>query len=230
MFNFKAIIIIFLFNVSVLGLEVPTLFFPITDKANIISSKVEKELNNVLTNTYESGSVQLHILTIPSLEGETLEDYSIKVANNWELGSKEKNNGVLLLISLSEGLVRIEVGSGAEGFLTDIESHEIIMKMTEKFKENDYDTGVISAVIQILEKAKIETSSPLLKEHAESNLEKISILIILLIIITLFITGNGHLALDFINIILIIIDFKSSGKSRGGGGRFSGGGSNGKWK
>ena len=84
------------------------------------------------------------ILTIPSLEGEDLEEYSIRVAETWGIGQKEYDNGVLLLVSQAERKVRIEVGYGLEGRLTDLQSGRIIdYEIVPSFKAGNFDEGFL---------------------------------------------------------------------------------------
>jgi uncharacterized protein len=91
------------------------------------------------------------VLTVASLEGESIEEYSIRVVDSWKLGQKGKDNGVLLLVARDDRKVRIEVGRGLEGDLPDITCGSIIRKQVlPRFKEGDYDAGVIDGVQAIL--------------------------------------------------------------------------------
>jgi uncharacterized protein len=91
------------------------------------------------------------VLTVTTLEGEEIEQYSIRVVDTWKLGRKDKDNGVLLLVSKDERKVRIEVGSGLEGDLTDLTCGRIIRhEIVPCFKEGDYDGGIRVGVESIL--------------------------------------------------------------------------------
>jgi len=105
--------------------------------------QVEKELK-----TYEdSTSNQVALLIVQSLEGEVLEEYTLKVAEKWKLGTKNKDNGVLLLIAVDDHKMRIEVGQGLEGVLTDAESNRIIRnEIAPEFRRGDYDAGVRAGI------------------------------------------------------------------------------------
>lgn len=111
--------------------------------------QLEKELR-----VYEdSSSNQIAILIVQSLEGEVIEEYSLKVAEKWKLGTKSKDNGVLLLIAIDDHKMRIEVGHGLEGVLTDAQSNRIIRnEMAPNFRRGNYDEGVLAA-ITAMEKA-----------------------------------------------------------------------------
>lgn len=105
----------------------------------------------VLKAHEDSTSNQVVGLTIPSLQGETLEDYSIKVAETWKLGQKDKDNGVLLLIAKDDRKVRIEVGDGLEGSLPDITCGRIIRReIVPRFRDSDYEGGIRAGVEAIL--------------------------------------------------------------------------------
>ncbi len=94
------------------------------------------------------------VLILPSLGGEPLEEYSVKVAQTWKLGQKGKDNGILLLISRDDHKVRIEVGYGLEGTLTDLRSNEIIDQVIRpRFRQGDFDGGVeqgVDAIVKVL--------------------------------------------------------------------------------
>src|SRR5688572_25180788 len=92
---------------------------PIHDVADVLSSSAEMKLRSIIQAERDSTSNEIGILTIRSLEGNSLEDYSMRVAEKWKLGNEDKDNGVLLLISIDDRLIRIETGYGLEGSLTD---------------------------------------------------------------------------------------------------------------
>ncbi len=95
--------------------------------------------------------VQLQFLVVPSLEGEPIEDYSIRVAEAWRIGTKGKDNGVLVTVALGDRAVRIEVGGGLEGGLTDAQSSRIIRNtIVPAFRQERYGDGLYDAGVQIL--------------------------------------------------------------------------------
>ena len=87
------------------------------DEANVLSAATKAQLEAILKAERDSTSNQIAILIIPSLDGEALEDFSLRVAEKWKLGKKDTDNGVLFLISIGDRKVRIEVGQGLEGRL-----------------------------------------------------------------------------------------------------------------
>ncbi len=114
--------------------------------------QTETRLERALQSFDLSDSTQIAILTIPSLEGDALEDFSIRTVDQWKIGQKSKDNGVLLLVSKKDRKIRIEVGRGLEGVLTDLLSGRIIdTVITPYFKAGNFDKGLeagASAIIQ----------------------------------------------------------------------------------
>jgi uncharacterized protein len=95
----------------------------------------------------DSTSNQIAILIISTLDNEVLEEYSLRVAETWKLGQKDKDNGILLLIAVDDHKMRIEVGKGLEGVLTDALSNRIIRnEMAPAFRRADFDGGVTAAI------------------------------------------------------------------------------------
>lgn len=149
------------------ALEPPPLHGRVNDHAKILSQATVKQLEEVLGNLEESDSTQIAVLTIPSLSGENLEEFSLRVAEKWQLGTADFDNGALLLIALKERKVRIEVGYGLEGSLTDLLSGRIIRHdIIPHFKKGNYDQGTASGVNAIIEVVRGEYRSP---ETASGN-------------------------------------------------------------
>jgi len=129
------------------GLEVPYLAGRVNDQAGLLDDGFETQLDGRLRLLEEETGAQVVVLTIPSLEGDPIEDFAIRVAETWELGRAGAGDGVLLLIARDERRVRIEVGYGLEPVLTDAQSGRIIDSlMTPKFRSGDFDGGVEAAV------------------------------------------------------------------------------------
>jgi uncharacterized protein len=134
-----------------LSTEVPFLAGRVNDIAGILSPGTVTSLEALLKAHEDSTSNQVAVLTISSLEGDPIEEYSIRVVDAWKLGQKGKDNGVLLLVARDDRKVRIEVGRGLEGDLPDITCGSIIRKqILPRFKEGDYDAGVTDGIQAIL--------------------------------------------------------------------------------
>ncbi|GIV57243.1 MAG: hypothetical protein KatS3mg042_0156 [Rhodothermaceae bacterium] len=130
---------------------VPPLTGRVVDAADILSPETERLLEDLLAAHEAETSNQVAVLTIPSLDGEPLEDYSLRVARTWALGRADADNGVLLLIAVKERKIRIEVGLGLEGVLPDAVAARIIRhEITPRFREGDFDGGVVAGVRAIL--------------------------------------------------------------------------------
>ena len=130
---------------------VPTLTGRVVDRADILSSTTEETLTALLKAHEDSTSNQVAVLTIPSLEGEPIEAYSLRVAETWGLGTAANDNGVLLLVAVEDRAMRIEVGLGLEGALTDVLAGRIIRnEITPRFRSGDFDGGVLVGVQSII--------------------------------------------------------------------------------
>ena len=130
--------------------EVPALRAAVTDQAGILSPVTRQQLESALQQLESAGGTQLAVLTLPDLAGLTIEQASIRVVDEWKLGSKAADNGVLLLVARDERKVRIEVGQGLEGALTDADAKRIIDEaITPLFRAGDMNGGVMVGVYQI---------------------------------------------------------------------------------
>lgn len=137
-------IFLFIFSTKVQGIVNPTKDFYINDYANILSEKVENYILNKSIDLNKFDGTQIVVVTVKNLEGLNIEDYSLKLFNNFGIGDKYKNNGLLILISLSERQFRIIVGYGLENVLSESKIGQIQDKyMVPYFKKNDWDEGLI---------------------------------------------------------------------------------------
>ncbi|HEX5804224.1 MAG TPA: TPM domain-containing protein [Azospira sp.] len=134
------------------AVDVPYLSGRITDNAEILSAETRQRLGERLqAHEAETGN-QIAVLTVSSLDGESVEAYAEQVFNTWKLGQKGKDNGVLVLVAPSERRLRIEVGYGLEGTLTDVAASRIIRNvMTPRFKEGNFDAGVDEGVQAVID-------------------------------------------------------------------------------
>jgi uncharacterized protein len=139
------------------ALEVPYLGGRVNDLAGLLEDGFEAEVSSQLEALERETGAQVAVLTVPTLEGDPIEDFSMRVVETWKLGGERADNGVLLLIARDERLVRIEVGYGLEGALTDVESGRIISGlMTPRFRAGDFDGGVGAAIDAIAAKVRGE--------------------------------------------------------------------------
>ena len=128
----------------------PKLEGRVIDQVNILSSNVKEDLNKILKEEEDKTSNQIVVVILKSLNGYSIEDYSLELGRFWGIGQKDKNNGVLIVVSMEDRKIRIEVGYGLEGALTDKISHEIIeYTIKPNFKAKQYELGILKAVNEI---------------------------------------------------------------------------------
>ena len=121
----------------------PPLTGRVVDEAHILSPVTVAELERKLADLEQKSGIQLVVATVPSLDGVEIEPYANELFRAWKLGEAKKNNGVLLLIAPKERRIRIEVGYGLEGTLTDAVSSIIIRNaIAPRFKTGDFNAGV----------------------------------------------------------------------------------------
>lgn len=139
------------------GLDVPRLQGYVNDYAGMISPSAKSKIEEELKAFEQSDSTQIVILTIPSLEGEDLRGFGIKVGDTWKIGQKGKDNGAILIVSKQERKIGIEAGYGLEGKLTDLMSGRIIDGVIKpRFKEGDFDGGFIAGVSSLIDATRGE--------------------------------------------------------------------------
>ena len=132
----------------------------INDEAHIFSQNERDELLNLVQNFEQNSTTQIAIVTLNSLENKSIEELSLGIARGYKLGQKEDNNGVLLVVAPNEKKVRIEVGYGLEGVLTDAVASEIINSvMIPEFKNGNMSEGVKEGVLAIIKVASGEEFS-----------------------------------------------------------------------
>ena len=136
---------VLLLSLSGLGsaFSFPPLTGRVVDQAGIMNAQSRSELEAKLQNLENKSGIQLVVATVKSLEGSDIETYANQLFRNWKLGEAKKNNGVLLLVAPKEHKVRVEVGYGLEGTLTDALSSVIISSaIVPRFKANDFSGGI----------------------------------------------------------------------------------------
>ncbi len=222
----------------VLSKDVPHLSSAIVDQAGLLSSRAENVLSEALFQVKRETGNEIAVLTINSLEDESLEGYSIKVADSWKLGQKGQDNGVLLLISVDDKKMRIEVGKGLEGKLPDITSGRILSSIGHYFKQGDYQSGIFLGISQIVEKTGGTLRNiPRVRNRRSRGPFAGLVFFGFILFLSLFAKGRGLLSILFLTSVAGS-HRRGGGYSRGGGfggggfgggGGFSGGGASGGW-
>lgn len=224
--------------------EIPQLTGPVVDEAGKLSPEQNRALSQALANYYQQTKNQLQVLIVDSLQGEVLEDFSIKVAEKWKIGTKE-GTGVILLVALAERKLRIEVGQGLEGALTDAQAGRIINDhISPNFRQGNFYEGIASGLVMISRALgpEIRFSDAGLsnkKIQKRAHRSKLGFFFIIFMLVMLarflirtggrggfggggwFIGGGGYGGGGFSS--------GGGGGWSGGGGGFSGGGASGGW-
>lgn len=213
--------------------EIPPLRSAVTDRAGILAPATRQQIESALQQLQRVGGTQLAVLTLPDLAGLTIEQASIQIAESWKLGSKDGDNGVLLLVAPNERKVRIEVGQGLEGSLTDAYSKRIIDEgITPLFKEGDMNGGITFGVYQI---ARITNPDIDLTAYLEGQLRNprtggnrktspIQLIFFGLLVLVVSSTRMGFLPFLVMGGLGGRRGMGGFGGGMGGGGGFSGGG------
>ena len=166
------ILLLLLFPLQLLALEAPPLTGRVNDLARTLSPEMHQNLEQKLAAFEKKSSNQVVVLTVPSLQGDDIDQFSIRVAEAWKIGQKGRDNGVLLVIAQAERKVRIEVGMGLQGVLPDITAGRIIRDvMRPHLKSGNYDQGIAVGVDSIIAATKGEfkgTGQPG-RKHAAQN-------------------------------------------------------------
>lgn len=169
--------LVFLPKSQALAIPSPSVKLYVLDQAEMISETVEAQFVSKSEALAATSGAQIALLTIPSLEDESLEEYSLAVARKWALGEEKKDNGVLILVVEDSHQIRIEVGYGLEEILPDGLTGRLQRTyLTPKFREGDYDGGVLA-----LQQALIDVIQGKTVEIGADNEQKTDFTIIILV-------------------------------------------------
>lgn len=224
------------------ALSFPALTSRVVDDAAILSPSTRTTLTSLLAEHERQTTNQVVVVTIKSLQGTSIEQYGYQLGRAWGIGTKAKNNGALLIVSPSTHDVRIEVGYGLEGMLTDAQSALIIQNvMLPSFRKGDYDSGAMNGTITMLKALGGQPSATVSALPASDTQPD---------------EGGGHIPIIVIVVVLWLLFGRffwplfflgglgggwgrsggfgggfggSSGGFSGGGGSFGGGGASGHW-
>lgn len=187
--------------------DFPKLTGRVVDDASMLSPDAENRLTRMLAALEQANGDQVVVVTLPDLGGDSIETYGYQLGRAWGIGQKKKNNGALLIIAKKEHAIRIEVGYGLEGQLTDARSSVIIHQVIEPaFKKGNFDAGVLqgtAAIVQLLggkpPSQLVDQASQAMQHHPSDGRRP----------------SLGHTLMFFVLIIAIVALFGGSG----GGGR-----------
>ncbi len=208
----------------------PELTGHVVDQANLLTPDIRQALEQKLAALEEKSGIQFVVATLSSLQGQEIEPYANELFRHWALGEKTKNNGVLLVVAPKEKKVRIEVGYGLEGTLTDALSKVVIVNaIAPRFKVGDFAGGVtrgVDDIITILTTDSGEwTKKPQVRADEQDNAFNaiLPFLIVALVIFIIWRNRGGGRGGGGPFIILPGPGWTSGGGSYRGGGGFGGG-------
>jgi uncharacterized protein len=236
----------------------PALTGRVVDNANLLSPQVEQQLEQKLAGLEQSTGRQLVVATLPDLQGYEIEEYGYQLGRAWAIGSKERNDGALLLVAPSERKVRIEVGYGLEGVLTDALSSVIIQTaILPQFRQGNFEQGVVAGTDELVkqlslpdDQARANVAKVAQREEARSSggggIHTVIVVLVIFWVLAGMLRGLGGRRRRRSGLWwLLPVVLSSGGGSRGGGwgggggfggggfggggGSFGGGGSSGSW-
>lgn len=204
----------------------------VVDSAQMIEAQTESRISALLDAHERATTNQLVVVTVPGLQGDSIESFGYQLGRKWGIGQKDKNNGALLIIAKSERKIRIEVGYGLEGELTDAISSNIIYSVIRpRFRTGDFDGGIeagVSAMIQAL------GGQYQMQEARQSEERPVSFWVVFGMIIVMMLLSHFGRRSGFLPSVS-----NGTGRGRhggfggggfrGGGGGFGGGGASGGW-
>lgn len=232
------------------ALKFPALSGRVVDEAALLDAPDRAALTESLANLEAKTAAQFVIVTLKSLQGNSIEDYGYQLGRRWQIGQKDKNTGVLLIVAATERKVRIEVGYGLEGTLTDALTKYIIeTSILPRFKASDLPGGIKLGAAQIirvlsgdsndLQRAAAENAAAdLRRPSTDTAIGPLTVVVVVGIGFLIFctVTRGGSLCRGILQILFLVMLSGRGRSSRGegssfsgGGGSFGGGGSSGSW-
>ena len=186
----------FFLTISLAGAAaVPALRGRVNDYAQILTPEQSNALDAQLARLEQDTGHQVAVLTLPSLDGEDIEGFSIRVAENWKIGKKGFDNGVILIVAVNDRKLRLEVGYGLEGILPDLTANRIIRDyIVPLFRSGDFAAGIISginAVEKVIRKEPLPETARKQAQGRGSSLNFIVMLVITFAILGLFGFSSG---------------------------------------
>ena len=243
------VLLFWVFAVTVQAeLKFPALTGRVVDNAQMIEPSVREQLTQQLAAHEQVTGEQLVVVTLPDLQGTSIEDFGYQLGRHWGIGQKGKNNGALLIVARDERKLRIEVGYGLEERLTDAQTSVIIHQLiTPAFKSGNFSKGIsdgVAAMLVVLGGSPLDEPANVVgsgagRDRGSDFVEShpgVFIFLVLLFIVTIFVCqmlgilpsgggrggrgGSGGFGGG---------GFGGGGGFSGGGGSFGGGGSSGGW-
>lgn len=220
------------------ALDVPPLAGRVNDLAGVLSAADEQELEAQLEGYERQTGHQMAVLVVDSLEGDPIEDYTIRVVEAWKLGQKGKDDGVLIFVAVRDRKMRIEVGYGLEGDLPDATAGRIVREvMAPAFRTGSIAIGLSRGISAVAGATGGEGQPVRQQERRPRERQGFPPYLLLVVVLVLFLGGGrgmgGFIVGSALGGMMGRGGFgggsRGSGGFRGGGGGFGGGGASGSW-
>jgi uncharacterized protein len=200
----------------------------VVDNAGVLDSYDRDQLEKKLQDLDNASSNQIAVVTVKSLNGESIEDVAVNTFRDWKIGNKKTNNGVLVLVAVDDRKVRIEVGYGLEGAIPDITANDIIRKdIAPAFEQKNFYGGLNQATDDLGKAAtgeyKVARAQSSTGFGAGSLIKFFFILIVVIFLLARGGGGSGGGGMGWILPMMLL----NSGGGRSSGGGFGGGGGGG---
>ena len=224
-------------------LELPSLSGRVVDNAELLDTQTEARLTSMLAGHEQATTEQVVVVTVPDLQGRSIEEFGVQLGRAWGIGQQGEDNGALLIVARDDRRVRIEVGYGLEGRLTDAQSSLIINGIiVPAFQQGDFSRGIVEgaeAMIQVLggDPLKSAAMRPVMPMHAQEP-GGFGVLAFFLMLVAIFVIGGGRGGRGGGRRALLLGALLGGmgrgggfggGGFGGGGGGFGGGGASGGW-
>ncbi|MBZ2167463.1 TPM domain-containing protein [Marinobacter sp. F4216] len=225
--------------------EFPELTGRVVDRAKMLSPDVEARLSQMLQAHEQASTEQVVVVTLPDLQGFPIEDFGYQLGRHWGIGQEGEDNGALLIVAEEERKIRIEVGYGLEGRLTDADSSVIINRIiSPAFRQGDFQAGIVNgaaAMIQVLggEPMAVARGQQTGAVQEKPNAGMVALFFFIMMAVIFFIGsrggrgGRGGAALLGAALLGGAMGGRGGGFGGGGfgggGGGFGGGGASGGW-
>jgi len=225
-------------GVAQAALTFPALTGRVVDSAQMIDPAVRQQITDQLQALEQSRGDQIVVVTVPDLQGVPIEDYGYQLGRQWGIGQKGKDNGALLIVARDERKLRIEVGYGLEGVLTDAQSWVIINQViAPAFKTGNYSKGIsdgVAAMLQVVGGDPLAVPAHVADANFAKDNPAFSIGMFVLLLIVLWLCNRMGLPVGAILLAILSSSGRGGGGGggggfRGGGGGFGGGGASGGW-
>lgn len=218
-------------------ISIPPLSGRVVDSAGLLDASTEARLTQMLAAHEQATGEQVVVVTLPNLQGRTIDEFGVELGRRWGIGQKGKDNGALLIVARDERKIRIEVGYGLEERLTDLQSALIINRIiVPAFRQGDFARGIsegTAAIIQVLGGNPVREPR---EETGDMPEKPMPVLFFVLLVIVMLLLrggrgGRGGGGSAFLAGALLGSLGRGGGGGGfgGGGGSFGGGGASGDW-